>query len=311
MPRLGYLLPTRERIMEGTHETAPLLALAEKAEALGFDSVWVGDSLLARPRHDPLTLLAAVAARTRKVEMGTAVLLPALRNPVVLAQQVATLDRISEGRLILGIGIASDVPNIRDEFVAAGVPFERRVGTLVEGVALMRALWTGKPVDWDGRWKMKNAVLGPTPHRPGGPHIWIGGSVAAARERTGRLFDGWFPNAPSPAEYAAQFAEVTAAAKSAGRDPTVVTGAMYLTLSIDDDASRAEARIDSYLEQYYGQRPDVMRKRQMSYAGPATGAAAWLKSYADAGASHLVLRFAGEHDRQLDIVSGLRHELRF
>src|SRR5882757_2662798 len=156
MPRLGYLLPTRERIMEGVHETAPLLALAEKAEALGFDSVWVGDSLLARPRHDPLTLLAAVAARTRKVEMGTAVLLPALRNPVVLAQQVATLDRISEGRLILGIGIASDVPNIRSEFVAAGVPFEKRVGILVEGVALSRALWTGKPVEWDGLWRAQN-----------------------------------------------------------------------------------------------------------------------------------------------------------
>jgi alkanesulfonate monooxygenase SsuD/methylene tetrahydromethanopterin reductase-like flavin-dependent oxidoreductase (luciferase family) len=311
MPRLGYLLPTRERIMEGVHETAPLLVLAEKAEALGFDSVWVGDSLLARPRHDPLTLLAAVAARTRKVEMGTAVLLPALRNPVVLAQQVATLDRISEGRLILGIGIASDVPNIRAEFVAAGVPFEKRVGTLVEGVALMRALWTGKPVDWDGRWKMKDAVLGPTPHRPGGPPIWIGGSVAAARERTGRLFDGWFPNAPSPSDYAGQFAEVKAAAKTARRDPGAVTGAMYLTLSIDDDAARAETRIDSYLEQYYGQRPDVMRKRQMCYAGPAEGAAAWLKSYADAGASHLVLRFAGEHERQLQIVSRLRRDLRW
>jgi alkanesulfonate monooxygenase SsuD/methylene tetrahydromethanopterin reductase-like flavin-dependent oxidoreductase (luciferase family) len=309
MPRLGYLLPTRERIMEDVHETGPLLALAEKAEALGFDSVWVGDSLLARPRHDPLTLLAAVAARTRKVEMGTAVLLPALRNPVVLAHQVATLDRISEGRLILGIGIASDVPNIRAEFVAAGVPFEKRVGTLVEGVALMRALWTGKPVDWDGRWKMKGAVLGPTPHRPAGPPIWIGGSVAAARERTGRLFDGWFPNAPSPSDYAGQFAEVTAAARAVGRDPCSVTGAMYLTLSIDDDAVAAEARIDAYLEQYYGQRPDVMRKRQMCYAGSAKGAAAWLKSYAEAGASHLVLRFAGEHERHLQIVSRLRQDL--
>jgi alkanesulfonate monooxygenase SsuD/methylene tetrahydromethanopterin reductase-like flavin-dependent oxidoreductase (luciferase family) len=309
MPRLGYLLPTRERIMEDIHETAPLLALAEKAEALGFDSVWVGDSLLARPRHDPLTLLAAVAARTRKAELGTAVLLPALRNPVVLAHQVATLDRISEGRLILGIGIASDVPNIRAEFVAAGVPFEKRVGTLVEGVALTRALWTGKPVDWEGRWKMKGAVLGPTPHRPGGPPIWIGGSVAAARERTGRLFDGWFPNAPSAADYAPQWAEVKAAATVAGRDPSTLTGAMYLTLSIDDDEARAETRINTYLEQYYGQRSDVMRKRQMCYAGSAAGAGAWLKAYADAGASHLVLRFAGEHARQMEIVSRLRRDL--
>ena len=308
-PRLGYLLPTRERVMEGLPETAPLLALAEKAEGLGFDSIWVGDSLLARPRHDPLTLLAAVAARTRTVEIGTAVLLPALRNPVVLAHQVATLDRISEGRLILGIGIASDVPNIRAEFEAAGVPFEKRVGTLVEGVALARALWTGKPVEWDGRWKVKAGTLGPTPHRPGGPPIWIGGSVAAARERTGRLFDGWFPNAPSAAEYGPQFAEVRAAAKGAGRDPDRVTGAMYLTLSIDDDAARAEARISAYLEQYYGQRADVTRKRQMCYAGPAAGAANWLKSYADAGASHLVLRFAGEHTKQLEIVARLRRDL--
>jgi alkanesulfonate monooxygenase SsuD/methylene tetrahydromethanopterin reductase-like flavin-dependent oxidoreductase (luciferase family) len=103
-PRIGYLLPTRERVMEGQPETGPLLALAERAEGLGFDSVWVGDSLLARPRHDPLTLLAAVAARTRKVHLGTAVFLPALRNPVVLAHQLATLDQISEGRLVLASG---------------------------------------------------------------------------------------------------------------------------------------------------------------------------------------------------------------
>src|SRR5271163_3140181 len=124
--RIGYLLPTREQVMQGKPEAAPLLALAEKAEGLGFDSIWVGDSLLARPRHDPLTLLAAVAARTKRVALGTAVLLPALRNPVVLAQQVATLDQIAEGRIILGIGIATDLPNIRAEFTAAGVPFEKR-----------------------------------------------------------------------------------------------------------------------------------------------------------------------------------------
>jgi alkanesulfonate monooxygenase SsuD/methylene tetrahydromethanopterin reductase-like flavin-dependent oxidoreductase (luciferase family) len=313
MSHLGYLLPTRERIMEGRPETAPLLALAERAEALGFDSLWVGDSLLARPRHDPLTLLAAVAARTRKVHLGTAVLLPALRNPVVLAHQVATLDRIAEGRLILGVGIATDVPNIRAEFEAAGVSFEKRVGRLVEGLALCRALWSGKPVDWpaggEGRWTVKAGVLGPTPHRPGGPPIWIGGSVAPARERAGRLFDGWFPNAPMAAEYGLQWAEVQNAARSAGRDPAALTGAMYLTLAIDDDTARAEDRINRYLERYYGVRPDVTRKRQMCFAGPAAGAARWLEGYAAAGASHLVLRFAGEAESQLETVARLRREL--
>src|SRR5215467_15034993 len=166
-PQIGYLLPTRERIMERRPEAAPLLEFATRAERLGYHSVWVGDSLLARPRHDPLTLLAAVAARTQKVLLGTAVFLPVLRNPVVLAHQLATLDQISEGRLVLGAGIASDVPTTRAEFVAAGVPFEGRVGRMMEGLRLCRALWTGKPVDWQGRWPVKDGVLGPTPYRPG------------------------------------------------------------------------------------------------------------------------------------------------
>ena len=83
--KIGYLLPTRERIMDDEPSTARLIELAEKAETLGYDSLWVGDSLFARPRHEPMTLLAGVATRTQRVELGTAVLLPALRNPVLLA----------------------------------------------------------------------------------------------------------------------------------------------------------------------------------------------------------------------------------
>src|SRR5215470_18190941 len=162
-PQLGYLLPTREHTMLGRPQAVPLLELAQRAGELEFDSIWVGDSLLARPRHDPLTLLAAVAARVPRVGLGTAVLLPVLRNPVVLAHQVATLDQISEGRLILGVGIAADVPNIRAEFVAAGVPFEKRVGRLLEGLQLCRKLWTGEPVTWEGRWKIEKSALLPMP----------------------------------------------------------------------------------------------------------------------------------------------------
>src|ERR1700709_1498997 len=100
-PRIGYLLPTREQVMQGRPEAAPLLALAERAAGLGHVSCGCGDSVRLRPRHEPLTLLSAVAARTRHAELGTAVLLPALRNPVVLAHAIATLDQISEGRFIL------------------------------------------------------------------------------------------------------------------------------------------------------------------------------------------------------------------
>jgi alkanesulfonate monooxygenase SsuD/methylene tetrahydromethanopterin reductase-like flavin-dependent oxidoreductase (luciferase family) len=309
MPNVGYLLPTRERIMESEPATGVLLDLATRAEALGYDSVWVGDSLLARPRHEPLTLLAGVAGRVPRIALGTAVLLPALRNPVLLAHQVATLDQVSEGRVILGVGIARDVPNIRAEFAAAGVPFEKRVGRMMEGLRLCRALWTGEPVDWDGRWPVSGGVLAPTPYRPGGPPIWDGGNSPASLQRAGKTFDGWFPNAPDPAQFAAQWSEVRGIASAAGRDPSKLSAAMYLTLTVDDNPARAAARMDALLEGYYGAPAAVLRQRQAVYSGPASGVASWLDGYAKAGATDLVLRFAGDHEHHLEALAKVRASL--
>src|SRR5262245_45817714 len=307
--RLGYLLPTREKIMAGEPAAGPLLDLAARAERLGFDAIWVGDSLFARPRHAPLTLLTAIAARLPRVEVGTAVLLPALHNPVLLAHQVATLDQVAQGRFILGVGIAADVANIRAEFAAAGVPFEKRVGRMMEGLRLMRALWSGKRVDWDGRWKVEGAVLGPTPYRPGGPPLWVGGSLPASIERAGRYFDGWLPISPDSQQFARQWAEIKAIARDAGRDPNALMSGMYLNVVLDDDAARANARLDAFLEHYYGQPAPVLRKRQASYAGPVDGLVPWLQGYVKAGCTHLVLRFAGEHERHLETVAKLRDKI--
>jgi alkanesulfonate monooxygenase SsuD/methylene tetrahydromethanopterin reductase-like flavin-dependent oxidoreductase (luciferase family) len=304
-PQIGYLLPTREAIMEGRQETAPLLKLAEQAASLGFASLWVGDSLTARPRHDPLTLLAAVSSRTPGLTIGTAVLLPMLRNPVILAHQVATLDRICEGNLILGVGFAADLPNIRAEFAAAGVPFESRIGRMLEGLRLCKALWSGKPVDWEGRWQMTQAVVAPTPARPGGPLLWIGGNLPSSLDRAGKYFDGWFPSAPNAPDFGAGLAHVHAVARDNGRDPAHVSGAMYLTVSLDDNAAKADDRLNQFLERYYGQPAAVMRRRQACYAGPAAGLSAWLDSYIRVGASHLSLRFAGDHERHLQTVAKL------
>src|SRR5205823_6869894 len=121
---MGVVLPTREAAMAGGPEVEPLLAFAERAEELGFDSVWAGDAPFARPRFEPLTLLAAAAARTRRVTVGTAILLPALRHPLLLAHAAATVDRIAEGRLVLGVGAGW----VQQEFDALGVPFDQRVG---------------------------------------------------------------------------------------------------------------------------------------------------------------------------------------
>ena len=290
---IGVLIPTREVVMSGRPETAPLLTMAEHAEAAGFDSVWIGDSITARPRHEPLTLMAAIAARTQHVKIGSGVLLPALRNPVVLAHAVATLDRVAEGRIILGAGIAADTPAIRAEFTAAGVPFERRVGRFLETLDMCRRLWTRDHVSFSGKhFTLDDVTVEPKPHRPGGPPIWIGGSGPTALREAAR-FDAWFPTGPSVEFFAENLPRVQAAAREAGRPAGAVAGAAYVTLALHPNRSGAEARLHKFLEDYYAAPAKTIMARQATYAGPIDGCVEWLQRWVAAGARHLALRFAG------------------
>jgi len=289
----GVLIPTREVVMSGRPQTAPLLAMAERAEAAGFDSVWIGDSITARPRHEPLTLMAAIAARTRRVRLGTGVLLPALRPPVVLAHVVGTLDRIAEVRVILGVGIAADTPAIRREFTAVGVPFERRVGRFLETLEICRALWSRDHVSFKGmHFTLEDVTMEPKPPRAGGPPIWIGGSGPTALREAAR-FDAWFPTGPSVEFFAEQFPRIQSAARAAGRSPDDVLGAAYLTLALDPDPAKAEERMNQFLETYYAAPAKVIKARQAGYAGSLEGCVEWIQHWIDAGARHIALRFAG------------------
>ena len=156
--------------MSNRPAVAPMLAMAEQAEALGFSSVWVGDSLTARPRHEPLTLLAAVAARTRRVALGTAVLLPALRHPLVLAHLVATVDRVSEGRLILGVGRGA----FAYEMARLDCPLEHSREKFDESLDVLMALFTGEEVSWNGKYyKFAPLTVMPRPVTKPMPTIMI------------------------------------------------------------------------------------------------------------------------------------------
>ena len=294
--KLGYLLPTREKIMQASHSVRPMIEAAKRATDLGFDSIWAGDSLLARPRHDPITLLAGVAAAIPDIDVGTAVLLPALRNPVVLAQQLATVDQISEGRLIVGAGIAPDTPAVRHEFQAVGVPFERRVGRYMEGIRLCRELWKGEPVSWEGRWSLESATLAPLPYREGGPPIWSAAAVEAGIERAAKHLDGWFPIGPDASTFAIQNDQFRAAVTSAGRNYGDVTTAIYLTVAVMDEAASAEAAIDTYLESYYKAPAAIMRKFQACKGGTADQVIDFIRAFVIGGAEHLVVRCVGDHD---------------
>ena len=296
---LGYLIPTREAVMSGDVAAAPLIALAERAERSGYDSVWAGDSIVARARHDPLTLLPAVAARTSRVTLGTAVLLPVLRHPVVMAHQVATLDRIAEGRLVLGVGIATDNPTTRHEFAAVGVDFDRRVGRLNEHLDLCRRLWAGETVSHQGFYDLDTVAVAPTPHQAGGPPIWVAGSSPSAQRRVGTRYDGWMPIGPVDG-FADGLANVRTAAVDAGRDPDALATSTYLTISLDDDPAVAERALDEYLASYYPAPPAAMKALQATYAGTPDGLETWVRAFTGAGARHLILRFAGNHERHMD-----------
>jgi len=298
---LGLLLPSREVLLWGDSDLRFLVDTAVEAERLGFQSVWAGDSLLARPRGEPLTLLAAVAGATRRVRLGTAVLLPLLRRPVQLAHVLVTLDRVSQGRLIAGVGPGADVPGTRQELAAVDMSSDRRVTALLQAIDRCRALWRDED---------PNMKLLPPPYTPGGPPVWLGAQGPRMLREAGARFDGWLPFSPTPEVYAAGLSVVREAAAKAGRNPSDLTAGVYLTLAIAEDRPTAEQQFDAYIRAYYGVSGEVMARVQASHAGTIDSAAEWIGAYVAAGAQHVVMRLAQPTlDGFIDSAAGLLHAL--
>ena len=279
----GLLLPSREALLWGNSDLAFVIEAARRAEQAGYDSVWAGDSLLARPRGEPLTLLAGVAGATSHVTLGTAVLLPLLRHPLSLAHAVATLDRISAGRLIVGVGPGAELPGTHAELAALGIPSDRRVSAMLSAVERCRRLWRNEEPGLE---------LQPRPFRADGPPIWLGGSGPRMLRLAGETFDGWLPFSPTPADYASGLRAVREAAERAGRDPDSVATGAYLTVAVADNPARAADELDAYMRTYYGVPAEVMTRAQACHAGTLESAAEWFAAYRAAGARHLVVRLA-------------------
>ena len=174
---IGVLLPTRGVLVYangGSPRVELNWQMAETAERLGYDSVWIGDSITSKPRLEPLTTMAALAARTSRVKIGTAVLLTSLRHPVHLAHAVATIDNISNGRVILGVGAGrGDHPMFVEEHACVGVPIKERAARMEEGLNHLRALWTQEHVTSEGGYyPLDQVALEPKPVQQTVP-IWI------------------------------------------------------------------------------------------------------------------------------------------
>ncbi|QYN23063.1 LLM class flavin-dependent oxidoreductase [Amycolatopsis sp. DSM 110486] len=294
----GLLLPAGQAQLPVT----AVVELAREAERLGFDSVWAGDSLV-RARAEPLTLLTAVAQATERVTVGTAALLPAFRQPVQAALTISTLDQLSGGRLVLGLG--AGFPGFSEpEFDLVGVRFKTRFSHLDDVARLWRDLWTGTPRSFHGKVLHHDWLPDvPAPSRPGGPPLWLAGATPSALRRTADLYDGWLPYPPDPADYARGLTTI----RSLSDRP--ITPALFATAFIADDPARGRQSLDTYCQATYGRPLSVIGTIQTMLTGPVETVAAGLREYELAGADHILIRIAAlDADvvaDQLHLLSGL------
>ncbi|MDA0264287.1 MAG: LLM class flavin-dependent oxidoreductase [Chloroflexi bacterium] len=305
--KIGILLPTRGLLLRGDQppNLERIFGLAETVEQSGLDSVWVGDSLVAKPRMEPLAVLSALAARTNRVRLGTAVLLPALRHPVLLAQTLATVDLISGGRLVIGAGVGGAFNDDQQrEWVAAGVPAKGRGRRFEEIVEIVQGLGSGEPFDFHGRdFDLDQTLMRPAPARPGGIPFLLGSHYRAQSQaqirRAARLGAGIISISDTPDEFAQVRRQVAEKAIEYGRNPDDLENTFYLTVNMHPDLAKAEADAVEWLTGYYGS--DIWGTRWGPFGGPER-VADRIQEYVNAGAGTIVVRFASfEPEKQLEL----------
>lgn len=263
----------------GIAEPQQVLAMGPLAEELGYDSIWVMDHLFNtgyirerlddKPYYHPLATLSYLSATTKRVTLGTSVLVLPYHNPVELAKYAATLDHMCGGRVILGVGAGA----MTEEFAALGVPFHQRGALTNECMAVMKELWTNPdPTYHSRRWSFSDLKFSPKPVQQ--PHIplWVGGASAGALRRAATLGDGWHPTGMPPEEFSKGREEVRALAAAAGREPDALAMSIRLEVEAHGGPSSRRAQNRARLP---GDNPEQM--------------IAGISAYQRAGVEHLLL----------------------
>jgi len=305
-PHLGLSLPNRG-VLFGATTAGELVHLAERAEATGaFGSVWVGDSLLAKPRLESIALLSGIATRTTRVTLGSICMASmTLRDPILLAIQWASLDLLAEGRTIFGAclgGAGKSMGKGALEAEIYGIPSAGRVRRFEEEIALLRRFWTEDDVTFQGEvYRMEHVTAVPKPHQKP-PPIWIATNpkrgtasdrvIEGALERVGRLGDGYMTDAITVEEFAWRWTRVREAAAKAGRNPAALGSCIHLMVNVGSDPERTFDEAAGFLRHYYGDVFDRPYLRTWVISGPPAEVAKRLRAYLEAGCTIPVLRFA-------------------
>ena len=302
MNNMGVLLPTRGVLVyaKGGRPRVELnWQMAETAERIGYASVWVGDSITSKPRLEPMAVMAALAARTHRVKIGTAVMLNALRHPVHLAHSIATIDNISDGRIILGLGAGrSNNQMFVDEHAAVGVPIEERAARMEESIDVLRKLWTEDDVsNPDGFYPLSGMTLEPRPVQQPVP-IWLSSNwVQRGLKRVAAQGDGWITNVPSTEMFTKCWDRIEEKGQELSRDVSRIPRALYISVNLNDE-DEALAEGDGFMRSYYGIPYEVVSKQLLCVFGPAQKAIDVIKRYKEAGANYFIVRFASPNQMQ-------------
>jgi probable F420-dependent oxidoreductase len=274
-----------------------LVALVELVDRSGYDSLWTGDHVsFAVPILDPLLQLAQAAVVSRRLTLGTSVYLLPLRHPAPVAKQVATLDHLTEGRLIFGVGVGGEFPT---EYEVCGVPHNERGARLAEGVAVLRKLWTGANASHDGRFygPFTDVPMRPPPRQPGGPPLWFAGRSDAALRRVGRIGDGYLSYVVTPDMYRTALGKIEDAATQTGRQLGVFGTGHLLFARLDDTYEQALERATETLSVRYAMD---FRKPAMRYCalGTPQQVAERIREFHAAGVRHVILDLLGPYEQR-------------
>jgi len=274
-----------------------LCTLVELVDRSGYDSLWVGDHVsFAIPIFDPLLQLAQAAVVSRRLQLGTGVYLLPLRHPTPVAKQVSTLDHLTEGRFIFGVGVGGEFPK---EYEACGVPVAERGARLSESLTVLRKLWSGRPASHAGRFfQFDGVTMQPPPRQPGGPPIWCGARSEPALRRIGRLADGWMSYVVTPDMFRKGLETIDATAKAAVRSFDRGFGSAHLLFTrVDDTYEKALDAATLTLSTRYAMD---FRKAAQRYCalGPATQVVETIRRFHAAGARHVILDFVGPYEER-------------
>jgi probable F420-dependent oxidoreductase len=281
--------------------TAPVVrAAAQRAEALGFADLWVTENTLDHVfSFDPVVVLTWAAAATTRIRLGASVVVLPVRHPVHVAHQWASLDYLSGGRAILGLGLGRDHHHAQFQ-----VPTEHRVARFVEGVALMRALWSGNEVDYRGRiFSFAGGPMRPQPMQQPSLPIWLGVGHPDALRRAARIADGWMAaGGSSTAAFAEAVPILRAALEKAGRDPTTYPISKRVFIAVDERPQAARAELDRWFTTVYHNPAGT---DAAGIHGTPEQVAERLEELVAIGANHLLLNPVSRHLEQLEALAAM------